>query len=105
MKEITYRKLKSIDMDQMIMDMHLVDLKEFQTDNVNNHLKEFEDHIINAMYIHAPSKTTKVPVHDKNPWYDQILQDQKMRMRKWEQIWRKYRQDQQLKHIRLKDQI
>ena len=97
MKEITYRKLKGIDMDQMIVDMHLDDLKEFRTDNVNNLLKEFEVHIINAMDIHAPSKTIRVPVHDKNPWYDQILRDQNMSMRKREQIWRKYRQDHQLK--------
>ena len=54
---ITYQKLKGIDMDQMIMDMHLDHLKEFRTDNVNNLLKEFEDHIIKAMDIHAPSKT------------------------------------------------
>ena len=67
LKEITYYKLKGIDMDQMIMDIHLDDLKEFQTDNVNNLLKEFEDHIINAMDIHAPNKTIRVPVHDKNP--------------------------------------
>ena len=97
LKEITYHKLKGIDMDQMIMDMHLDDLKEFRTGNVNNLLKEFEDHIINAVDIHTPSKTIRVPVHDKSPWYDQILRDQKMRMRKWEQIWRKYRPDHQLK--------
>ena len=82
LKEITYRKLKGIDMDQMITDMHLDDLKEFRTDNVNNLLKEFGDHIINAMEIHAPIKTNRVPVCDKNQWYDQILRDQKMRMRK-----------------------
>ena len=41
--------------------MHLDDLKEFGTDNVNNLLNEFQDHIINAIDIHAPSKNHKGP--------------------------------------------
>ena len=89
--------MKGIDIEQMVNDMHLDDLQELGSDNVNNLLKEFEDHIITAMDLHTPIKTIRVQVRDKNPWYDQVLRDQKKIMRKREQIWRKYKQDHQLK--------
>ena len=88
LKEITYCKLKGIDIYQMIMDMYLDDLKEFGTDNMNNLLKEFEDHIINAMDIHVPSKTIMVQVHDKIHGMFRFYGAQKISMRKQEQIWR-----------------
>ena len=42
LKEITYRKLKGIDMDKIITDMHLDELSESETQNVNSLLMDLK---------------------------------------------------------------
>ena len=53
---------------------------------MNSFLNEFEDHVVNAKDIHTPSKTIRVQIHDKNPWYDQNLWEQINKNEKREQI-------------------
>ena len=86
---INVRKLRGLDYDRLIEDMHISDLLSISDfrELVNNMNKNFQE----ALDKQAPIKKKQLPIRIRVPWYTNELKQQKQTVRRRERIWRKYR--------------
>ena len=84
-KQITIRKLKSIDIPSFIEDLHLED--HIDQDNMDDMVDWLETKLRTALDKHAPVKEKCITVRSYNPWFTDEIKEQKGIVRRREKIW------------------
>ena len=87
-KEITYRKLKDVDLSQLVMDMSL---EEIRTENLDEMVEMLEENFSIALNNQALEVTKVITERKKKPWFGDDLKQQKRIVRRREKVFRKYR--------------
>ena len=88
-KEITYRKVKSVDKECLRTDIKNSPLMEY--DNVNNvtELAELYDNTLSSLLeLHAPLKKRTVTLRPAAQWYTEEIRTEKVKRRRLERMWR-----------------
>ena len=82
-KEITYRKLKSINYTDLAEEMHL---DSFLLENLeyNDLVMKFENNMKDVLNAIAPEVTKMITVRHQNPWFTEELRTQKKNVRRRE---------------------
>ena len=86
-KEITYRKLKDVDLSQLVKEMSLEDIK---TENVDEMVGMLEENLSNALNSQAPEVTKVITERKKKTWFGDDLKQQKRIVRRRAKVFRKY---------------
>ena len=86
-KEIIYRKLKDVDLLQLMKEMSLKDIK---TENLDEMVGMLEENLSNALNSQAPEITKVITERKKNPWFRDDLKQQKRIVGRREKVFRKY---------------
>ena len=86
-KEITYRKLKDMDLSQFVKEMSLEDSK---TENLDEIVGMLEENLSNVLNSQAPEVTKVITERKKKPWFGDDLKQQKRIVRRREKVFRKY---------------
>ena len=87
-QKVSYRKLKTIDIDKFILDCNLNDINTTDLDKVVEH---FHKNLSNSLNLNTPIKTKLVTIHHRVPWFTEGICEQKRVVRRYEKLWRKYR--------------
>ena len=87
-KHITYRKLKSIDMDAFKADIRDSGIADMQCDDVNDLVQAYNSTLSQILQNHAPLKTRQITIHAVAPWMNDCVKDLKHDKRKAERKWR-----------------
>ena len=94
-KTISYRKLKSVDMDRFHDDLASSSLCTVSYSGVHSpaslekFVENYESKLSNLIDHHAPIKTKTVRSRPQVPWYNEVIAEAKRQRRKVEKIWRK----------------
>ena len=64
-KEITYRKLKDVDLSQLVKDMSL---EEIKTENLDEMVRMLEEKFSTALDNQAPEVTKVITERKEKPW-------------------------------------
>ena len=86
-KEIMYRKLKDVDLTQLVREMSLEDIK---TENLDEMVQMLEENLSNALNKQAPEVTKVITERKKKSWFGDDLKQQKRIVRRREKVFRKY---------------
>ena len=87
-KEITYRKLKDVNLSQLVKDMSL---EEIKTENLDEMVGMLEENFSTALNNQAPKVTKVITERMKNSWFGDDLRQQKRIVRRREKVFREYR--------------
>ena len=87
-KEITHRKLKDVDLSQLVKEMSLEDIK---TENLDEMVGMLEENLSNALNSQVPEVTKVITERKKKTWFGDDLKQQKRIVRRREKAFRKYR--------------
>ena len=87
-QEVSYRKLKTIDIDNFVQDYILDDIKDTDLNELVNY---FHKNVSNSLDRNAHIKTKLVTIYYKVPWFTDEICKQKRVVRRLEKLWRKYR--------------
>ena len=95
-KEIVYRKIKSIDRSQFNKDIKS-SLTPWPTSSLTGMVKQYNKVLTEVLEMHAPLKKRQVIIRPEAPWYNQEILQAKRKRRKLERKWRhsKHEEDQQ----------
>ena len=94
-RQISYRKLKNIDMKQFKSDIKSSPLgsENYQNKSLDHLVEIYNSHLISILAKHAPLKTRLTVVRPVLPWFNTIVKEAKAARRKAEKQWRKSRKD------------
>ena len=82
-KEITYRKLKDVDLAQLVREMSLEDIK---TENLDEMVQMLEENLSKALNKQTPVVTKVITERKKKPWFGDDLKQQKRIVRRREKV-------------------
>ena len=89
-KQISYRKIKSIDLAQFSNDLQNSDLFLNNTfDTLENAVSVYNSTLENALNSHAPVISKTITIHSDAPWYNDDIAEAKREKRRAEKLWRK----------------
>jgi exonuclease III len=89
-KEITYRKLKSIDKEKFGADLRNSLIEAFEYDaRIEDMIDHYNSVLSQLIDAYAPERKRTVTLHSAAPWYDSKIGDAKRARRKAERKWRK----------------
>lgn len=96
-RQITYRKLNSVDTDKLRRDVAAsvlcntvgVDPEDLPVGEIDNLVREYNSTLKNITDHHAPLKTKVLRARPSAPWYSAEIYAAKRRRRKAERAWRK----------------
>ena len=93
-KEITYHKVKSVNVLNMASDIRkgLMDSSTKST-SLEERVMQFESILKSLLENHAPVKTKLMPLQKPTPWFTEEVKKLKQTMQRKEKIWRKYKLD------------
>ena len=91
-KNITYRKLHKINIEELTMDIVNLD-NESVTEDLDQMVTTLDNNLSNLLEKHAPEITKTVTIKPNRPWYSKQVETQKRIMRRHEKLWQKYKQD------------
>ena len=74
---ISYRKLKNIDIDKLVDDMNLDDIKDSE---INDMVQEMEYRMMKSLDNQAPLKQKCIVVRDQVPWYTDEVKEQRPKL-------------------------
>ena len=87
-KEITYRKLKDVDLPQLVK---VMSLEEIKTENVDEMVGMLEEKFSTALDTQGPEVTKVITERKKKPWFGDDLKHWKRIVWRREKVYRKYR--------------
>ncbi|XP_052799130.1 uncharacterized protein LOC128230724 [Mya arenaria] len=89
-KAVTYRKLRSIDINSFRDDIRKTDLFNARgiSSNIDNFIEEYSNELTLILDKHAPLTTKTITLRPSCPWYSEQLHDAKHQKRKLERKWR-----------------
>jgi hypothetical protein len=89
-KEISYRKMKSIDLKEFESDLNSSDLRSiFSHKTTECAVHTYNKELGRILDKHAPIITRTVVIHPDSPWYNQEIDQAKKARRAAESVWRK----------------
>ena len=89
-KDITYRKLRSVDTKLLQTDiMSSTLLSDYRDMEVTPLVENFESTLTSLLDTHAPTKKRTIILRPHAPWYNDSIDVEKKKRRKLEQQWRK----------------
>ena len=90
-KQITYRRMKAIDVDEFASDLQNSRLFSLETDDVDVLAETYNSVLCEVLGQHSPLKSKTITVHHVAPWYTDVVRDTKTIRRKAERKWRQTR--------------
>ena len=99
-REVTYHKLKEIDINTFTQDLSDLADMDFKGDKLDCIVSEFETKLKQTLDKHAPEVTKKIMERKNNPGLIKYKQSLKRYMHRREKVWRKYRQSHQWRAFR-----
>ena len=87
-KELTYRRLKAIDMDAFTSDIKHSRLFSLETEDVDELADAYNAVLSEVLDKHAPEKKKTVTIHPVAPWYNDDIGAAKKERRHAERVWR-----------------
>ena len=87
-KEISFRRMKSIDINKFKNDILSSDLGNMSGKSVAEMAKTYDKTLSNLLDAHAPLITKTIRIKSDSPWYNQGLRMLKRKKRKAERSWR-----------------
>ena len=87
-KDITYRKLRSVDTKLLQTDiMSSTLLSDYRDMEVTPLVENFESTLTSLLDTHAPTKKRTIILRPHAPWYNDSIDVEKKKRRKLEQQW------------------
>lgn len=86
-KQITYRKLRSINIDALANDIRTADMNN--TEDVEGCLAAYDTCLSTLLEQHAPLRTKMITIRQNAPWFTDELQAAKQERRRRENCWRR----------------
>ena len=96
-KHITYRPLKSVPLETVRSELEAALLSCDQEGDLDGSLDSLYTCFRTVMDNVAPVITKQITIHEKSPWYNRSLAQEKREVRKAERKWRASKSDQSLK--------
>ncbi|PFX12684.1 hypothetical protein AWC38_SpisGene23314 [Stylophora pistillata] len=90
-KEISYRKLRSINIGSLNDDLKQSDLLSTITPDLTDLIEKYENTLTEILEMHAPLKRRVITLRPSAPWYHEGISDAKRKHRKLERRWRSSR--------------
>ncbi|XP_062569146.1 uncharacterized protein LOC134231229 [Saccostrea cucullata] len=87
-KAVTYRKLKSIDVDLFKQDIDNIDWDNASSSNVDRMAQVYTDELTKLVDKHAPVQSKTITLRPQSPWFGDDLHSAKHLKRKLERKWR-----------------
>ena len=88
----TFRKLRKIDHQHMQKK-----LSEFKIpkdcNDIDTLVQQLESNFKSVLDEYAPLQSKKLTIRKKNPWFTDIIKEQKLKVRRRERVWNKYQLD------------
>ena len=79
--QVRTRKIRNIDIDAFRQDILLSELYSFSSDNINEHVDQFEYTLSSLLDKHAPEVTRTITSRPQSPWYSDDLRQLKRELR------------------------
>ena len=95
-KEVESRKLDNIDIESFMSDVS-INVGDLNGLDLDEQITLLDNHLSSILDKHAPLTKSQVTVRVPNPWFSSKIKDQKKVVRRQEKIWRRYKEDHQLK--------
>ncbi len=92
-REISFRKISSIDSDSICKDISASELCNRDADNVSLTLQKYDSTLTSILDKHAPVQTKVITVRPREKWLTEEILIEKRYRRKLEKQWRKTCQD------------
>ena len=90
-KEISYRKLRSVNMSSFNDDLKQSNLLSTSTLDLMGLIEKYENTLTETLERHAPLKQRVITLRPSAPWYHEGISDAKRKRRKLERCWRSSR--------------
>ena len=87
-KQVTYRKIREINCDHLIDDLHLYIM---DYDSLEDVVSELDARMKLALDKHAPEITKTVIIQNRYPWFNEEIKEQRRVVRRRENIWKCYK--------------
>ena len=91
-KEVNYRKLKPIDLQELrddISDSPLISTVDEAGHDLESLLTLYNTTLIGLLDKHAPLKTRTITIRPSAPWYNEDIREEKQKRRALERRWRR----------------
>ena len=86
---LQYRKLKSVNHQQLDKDIQIAGLAHESGDDINQLVTQYNDQLSEILDIHAPNKRDKLVIKPIAMWYTPSITKAKRLRRKLERQWRR----------------
>ncbi len=87
-KEISYRKLKSIDIGAFSKDLAESNVVQHPTNDLNKLVNDYNTTLRSILDKHAPIRKRQMVVRHHEPWFTDAIKAEKLRRKKLERTWR-----------------
>ena len=87
-KRVKYRKLKNIDKDNFKLEVASMFRSDYGSKNLSDLVDDYQNKFINLMDKVAPEVTKLIRVRHRQPWYNDQIKNEKVKLRKSERRWR-----------------
>ena len=87
-KRVKYRKLKNIDKDNFKLEVASMFRSHYGSKNLSYLVDDYQNKFINLMDKVAPEVTKLIRVRHRQPWYNDQIKNEKVKLRKSERRWR-----------------
>ncbi|KAL9959876.1 hypothetical protein ACROYT_G033246 [Oculina patagonica] len=101
-KEISYRKIKGIDIELFSHDVRSSALIQDSPDNLDDLVNLYNTTLSEILDCHAPLVTKTIKVRPLVPWYDDDIKDARRERRRAERRWRRTRNSSDLTNFKAK---
>ncbi len=87
-KEVTYRKLKSIDIEAFSRDLLELDFVVSPPEDLRSLINGYNRTLSELLDSHAPEKTRLMVDRPRDPWFNEQIKHEKLKRKKLEKAWR-----------------
>ena len=101
-KTVTFRKLKSINIESLKRDIENMVSKDCDFSNINSLITDYNANLQNVLDKHAPERQQKVAIRRPTPWMSQDIRPEKQKRRQLERKWRRTKIEADYKAFKVK---
>ncbi len=87
-KQVTFRKLKTIDVDAFSRDLANSNLVVSPPEDLDSLVSEYNRTLQTLLDKHAPEKTRHMVIRHRDPWFNDHIKQEKVKRKKLEKSWR-----------------
>ena len=100
-KQISFRKVKSIDIDEFKSDLRQADVIAKPKATTEDLVKQYHQSLSSVLDVHAPLQKKTLVVRPHCPWFNQEIKAAKAKRRACERKWRHTQSNQDLLSLKL----